>query len=550
MSRHDDTLEAEAAVLGAVLVDPEAARVALGIINGPGDFIDTRHATVWRSLERLAGRGEPVDLITVTRELSEGGKIKEAGGAGFVSALLDALPDVANVDHHARLVVRDARDRRVLAELRLATQAAEDGKHAEDIIPRLMARCEGRTEQANPWDTTGGVSWADDRLIEVVKPKTLIGPMVDPSWLHLYSAAGGGKTLISLALGLHAAAGIGLLGWDVPRPVEVVYLDGELGMNLVRQRVHDIIRGHGLDEDLIAKNFWVEGFDRQGTPLPALGDRRFRDVRLKYPTAGLLIVDNVRTLTGLDFSENDVEAWAPINDNLKHLRADGLSIITNHHGNRAGGFNGSAAQGTLADLLIKVKRHNGDGARFPIISFESEKNRHGVEIPDERWELYEPGSGGLAWGSGGPSYVPDDAVGESEDSYQARIVLAVESKPGLGKSKLFNSVGGKRERFNASVEAMVFQGIIHRETDGYRHRYTLPNSCLNSSPTSTPGNELGNEFENSCPPSAPLTGHESGNKKSSTVPLVPAPFRESGRGTSGEPSDVPTEKETEDYEYF
>jgi hypothetical protein len=139
MRTRDDTLEAEAAVLGAVLASDEVAGDLLMILKGD-DFLDTRHRVVWRAVELLHGRGAPTELPAVTRELNANDKLNAAGGAAFVSSLVDALPDVANAEYYAHLVAKDSRDRKAIAELRLATQAILDGQHAADVLPLLLAK--------------------------------------------------------------------------------------------------------------------------------------------------------------------------------------------------------------------------------------------------------------------------------------------------------------------------------------------------------------------------------------------------------------------------
>jgi len=151
MSDRHSTLEAERAVLGATLVDAEAAKTALGILDSD-DFSDDRHKIVFRSVERLNSRGEPCDLMVVTRELSADDRLKAAGGAPYVSGLLDDCPDVANVDFYAGLVKSDSQARKVLAEARLMVAALEAGKDADDVMASFRARTEGtRAVDSSEW---------------------------------------------------------------------------------------------------------------------------------------------------------------------------------------------------------------------------------------------------------------------------------------------------------------------------------------------------------------------------------------------------------------
>ena len=60
--------EAEMATLGAVLLDPEALGVVLRFLR-PDDFFKNAHSKIFRAILGLSGRGEAIDLLTLTEEL-------------------------------------------------------------------------------------------------------------------------------------------------------------------------------------------------------------------------------------------------------------------------------------------------------------------------------------------------------------------------------------------------------------------------------------------------------------------------------------------------
>ncbi len=120
LDRHEPTgervppqnLEAEMSVLGAVLQSNEAFMKCLELLR-PEQFYRDAHRKIFAAATGLFGRGEPVDLITITNELRRRGELDEVGSSAFLASLVDAVPTGANVVYHARIV----RDKALLRQL-------------------------------------------------------------------------------------------------------------------------------------------------------------------------------------------------------------------------------------------------------------------------------------------------------------------------------------------------------------------------------------------------------------------------------------------------
>jgi hypothetical protein len=125
------SLDAEQAVLGALLVDDAGFAAAADVI-GPGDFFSAHTAEVWRAMAALHGRGRPVDLPLVVEELRARGTLDTvANGPAAVAALADGVPRAAHAAHYAR-IVRDKSARRRLLEV---SRTLDDGaRHDEDLV--------------------------------------------------------------------------------------------------------------------------------------------------------------------------------------------------------------------------------------------------------------------------------------------------------------------------------------------------------------------------------------------------------------------------------
>lgn len=107
-------LEAEKAILGAVLLHAEAHPLAASLVSGT-DFFRDAHRRVWEAMGALLARGEPVEMVLLKDVLARAGDLDEVGGPAYLAALVDGLPRVANVEHYARLVREKAQLRAVIA---------------------------------------------------------------------------------------------------------------------------------------------------------------------------------------------------------------------------------------------------------------------------------------------------------------------------------------------------------------------------------------------------------------------------------------------------
>ena len=96
-------VEAEQAVLGAMLLDRDAVVNAIEILK-PEDFYREENKLIFTSMLNLYGRSEPIDIITVKDELVLLGKLDVCGGIEYVAELSDKVPTTANTDKYIKIV--------------------------------------------------------------------------------------------------------------------------------------------------------------------------------------------------------------------------------------------------------------------------------------------------------------------------------------------------------------------------------------------------------------------------------------------------------------
>jgi replicative DNA helicase len=106
-------VEAEAGVLGSLLIDPEAMAQIADFLT-PEDFYRESHRVIYEAAQDLYESGTPADLITLIDELQRRGKLDEVGGPSYVSSLANQVPTSANVESYAHIVERTAILRRLI----------------------------------------------------------------------------------------------------------------------------------------------------------------------------------------------------------------------------------------------------------------------------------------------------------------------------------------------------------------------------------------------------------------------------------------------------
>lgn len=107
------SVEAEESVLGAVLLDSDAANLALEKLQ-PDDFYRPAHQAVFDAVLELFNKNEPVDAVTVAEGLRRSDMLERVGGLSFLTQLIDTVPATSNIEHYAAIVEEHALRRKLL----------------------------------------------------------------------------------------------------------------------------------------------------------------------------------------------------------------------------------------------------------------------------------------------------------------------------------------------------------------------------------------------------------------------------------------------------
>ncbi len=107
------SIEAEQAVIGAMLIDKEAILTASEIISGE-DFYQSAYGVIFEAIVEIYNEGKPVDLVTLQTRLKEKNVPAEISSLEFVRDLVTAVPTSANVKYYAEIVCEKSMLRRLI----------------------------------------------------------------------------------------------------------------------------------------------------------------------------------------------------------------------------------------------------------------------------------------------------------------------------------------------------------------------------------------------------------------------------------------------------
>jgi len=279
----------------------------------------------------------------------------------------------------------------------------------------------------------------------------LLDPILpERSLAMLYAPRGLGKSWLALSIGLAVASGATFLRWSAPRQRNVLYVDGEMPLVSLQERLKAISVPFG--SDIPNDGFRILAADQIDGGINLSTEKGQRSLEPLLKDVNLLILDNLSTLCTAT-SESASDAWVPIQNWLLKLRRRGIAVLLVHHAGTNGRQRGTSRREDALDTVIALRRPEDyspeQGARFEI-HFEKLRNR--VEgdgaIPFEA--LVESVGNGIRWSS--CDLKPPLLMQAAELFANGMTVREVASALRISKSE----AGRLRQR--ATAEGLLFDG--------------------------------------------------------------------------------------------
>jgi replicative DNA helicase len=126
--------EAEEAVVGAVLINPEAYYDVAQFLAAD-DFYIHRNKWIWEAFVRLHEQRMPVDLLTLSEELDRSNLLADVGGSAYITSLINQVPSSLNAESYGRIVEgHSIRRKMITAANKIASIAYNESSTVDDVM--------------------------------------------------------------------------------------------------------------------------------------------------------------------------------------------------------------------------------------------------------------------------------------------------------------------------------------------------------------------------------------------------------------------------------
>ncbi len=337
-------MESEQASLGSIMMDSRRIVDLLAVLS-PDDYFILRNKYVLASMIALKDRKEPIDILTVSKELEARGQLGDVGGDLYLGQLIGACPDPSSVEHYAALVANKAYDRRLLLtsdtirKLALDATVKLDEKQALVEHAIQAAECQQGNDVTSMYDAmrdyidymsstakmgqgisglaTGFTDW--DETLDGIQ---------EGSFNIVAARPGMGKTTLLHEVALYVAShGGGVYLWSGEMPIKqvrerIASIKMELPGNLLRRG----LRPGGMTQDQWTK-FGRAAYDLGQLPIfiddergitPITLEARARRIARRKPLA-LIVVDYIGLINPGVKKENRDKELGYISAKLKEL---------------------------------------------------------------------------------------------------------------------------------------------------------------------------------------------------------------------------------------
>ena len=127
-------LAAEAALLGAILLNPQAIAEVDDILHSP-NFFDKRHEQIYQVALQVYRDGRDIDIVTIGSALKNAKSFKAVGGNDYLNQLINTVPTAAHIKSYAKIIIDKARRRGLItAAANFNALARDSEKDANQII--------------------------------------------------------------------------------------------------------------------------------------------------------------------------------------------------------------------------------------------------------------------------------------------------------------------------------------------------------------------------------------------------------------------------------
>jgi putative DNA primase/helicase len=358
------------------------------------DFSSPPNRTIFSAIKKSPPSKR--NLLGVQDALRASGKLKSVGGEAGLTQIFRETTSPEIVAYALGEVLAESRNRRA-AEIGRALHKGAIGR--EQAIEELSKLNQGR-ESEKSWDdvlAAAVVTSCELHRLELVPRKKLLGDWFCEGDLgFIFAFRGVGKTWLALAIAQAISTGGKLGDWEASAAAKVLYVDGEMPPDLMRDRCKGL---QASNNNLEFLNHEIL-FERTGRVLN-ITNREVQQAitqRCIASNVKVLILDNLSTLAS-GMKENEADSWELVNNWLLDLRRRKIAVVIVHHAGRSGEMRGTSKREDNVFWIIALDDSKKDaddkrGARF-ISHFTKPSRNTQEEVPAVEWHFVTDKTTGL-----------------------------------------------------------------------------------------------------------------------------------------------------------
>ena len=368
------SMEAEQALLGAVLMNPACYTRVSGIVR-PESFYIPQHKAIFAAIANLDYLNQKIDPLLVLEELKQNGTYDEAAGKNYLAQLAQSVPSVENVESYARIIKEKYYLRTLMEAAEEMLKNAANEELSADTIMDAAEQKIYNIRQGNKENEPVRLSdilrdEVYDNLQKITSPETAEESKGIPTGFSLLDKYMTGLNKSDLILiGARPAMGKTSFALNIARNIavkakkKVVFFSLEMGREQLAQRVlstearvesQKMRTGELTDDDwsrigqaTLALNDAELYFDDTSTitvPEMKARVRKMRDV-------DCVIIDYLQLMTGTKRTESRVQEVSEITRSLKLMAKDlKIPVITCSQLSRSTEARGKSHKPQLSDL--------------------------------------------------------------------------------------------------------------------------------------------------------------------------------------------------------
>lgn len=320
----------EEAVLGAVMLEKGAFDAVIEILKPECFYVDANQR-IFKAMQSLANKSQPIDILTVVEELRSREELDLVGGPYYVTKLTNAVVSSANIEAHSRIILQKFIQRELIRiSGEIISDAYEDSTDVFDLLDQAESKIYEvtSTHLRNAYETIDSVLVKTIQRIEDLRHKNEDISGVPSGFVSLDRVTYGwqstdliilaarpsvGKTAFALNLARNAAL-------HPTKPTPVAFFSLEMSAGQLVQRIlsaeseiwlEKISRGKMEEHEM--KQLYARGIQKlsqaplfiDDTPALNIFELRAKCRRLKNANnIGMIIIDYLQLMSGTGENRN------------------------------------------------------------------------------------------------------------------------------------------------------------------------------------------------------------------------------------------------------